>query len=83
MYLENIESPKDIKKLTPTELKSLAGEIRDLMIYQVSKNGGHLASNLGVVELTIALHYVFDSPKIQEIFNFAAIQRSVRISKKG
>ena len=63
MYLENIESPKDIKKLTPTELKSLAGEIRDLMIYQVSKNGGHLASNLGVVELTIALHYVFDSPK--------------------
>ena len=63
MYLENIESPADIKKLTPAELKSLAGEIRDLLIYQVSKNGGHLASNLGVVELTIALHYVFESPK--------------------
>jgi len=63
MYLENIESPADLKKLMPEELKSLAGEIRDLMIYQVSKNGGHLASNLGVVELTIALHYVFDSPQ--------------------
>jgi 1-deoxy-D-xylulose-5-phosphate synthase len=62
MYLENIKSPDDLKKLSVPEMKKLAGEMRDEMVYRVSKNGGHLASNLGVVELTIALHYVFHSP---------------------
>jgi len=62
MYLEQITSPQDVKRLTVSELKKLAGEIRDAIINRVSKNGGHLASNLGVIELTVALHYVFNSP---------------------
>lgn len=62
MYLEQIKSPSDLKKLQISELKKLAGEIREAIVYRVSKNGGHLASNLGVIELTIALHYVFNSP---------------------
>jgi 1-deoxy-D-xylulose-5-phosphate synthase len=62
MYLEKIKSPADIKKLSAAEIKKLADEIRNELIYRVSKNGGHLASNLGVVELTIALHSVFNSP---------------------
>jgi 1-deoxy-D-xylulose-5-phosphate synthase len=62
MYLEQIKSPSDLKKLSIPEMKKLAEEIREEMVYRVSKNGGHLASNLGVVELTIALHYVFNSP---------------------
>src|SRR5881397_2348049 len=57
---ERIGSPADVKKLTPEELGALAGEVRTRIFEAVSKNGGHLASNLGVVELTIALHYVFD-----------------------
>ncbi len=61
--LENINSPSDLKKLSLDELRELAGEIRDKIIETVSCTGGHLASNLGVVELTIALHYVFDSPE--------------------
>lgn len=62
-YLDNIHSPTDVKKLNDNQLVALAGEIRDVLIETVSKNGGHLASNLGVVELTIALHKVFNSPK--------------------
>ncbi len=62
MYLELIKSPSDLKKLSFPELKKLAEEMRQEMVYRVSKNGGHLASNLGVVELTIAIHYVFNSP---------------------
>ena len=61
--LEQINSPKDIKKLTINQKQELAEEIRKYIIEIVSKNGGHLASNLGVVELTIALHSVFDVPK--------------------
>lgn len=63
MYLERINGPWDLKALGIKELEELAHEIRAIIIDVVSKNGGHLASNLGVVELTIALHYVFDSPK--------------------
>lgn len=61
--LENINSPDDIKKLSHKEIKQLAQEMRTTIIDVVGKNGGHLASNLGVVELTIALHRVFSSPK--------------------
>jgi 1-deoxy-D-xylulose-5-phosphate synthase len=60
--LESIWSPQDVKALTPDELPVLAGEIRAFLIEAVSRNGGHLGPNLGVVELTIALHRVFDSP---------------------
>ena len=64
--LDKISGPKDLKKLAPDELARLAGELRSYIIEVVSQNGGHLASNLGVVELTIALHYVFDSPTRQD-----------------
>ena len=63
MIIENIKSPQDIKSLSAEELNTLAEEIRNTIIERVSINGGHLASNLGVVELTIALHYVFNSPE--------------------
>jgi len=61
--LEFIKSPQDIKGLNIKELNQLASEIRNKIIETVSETGGHLASSLGVVELTIALHYVFDAPK--------------------
>ncbi len=61
--LEGIDSPQDIKKLSNLELKELSKEIRKFLVKKVSHTGGHLASNLGVVELTLALHKVFDSPK--------------------
>jgi 1-deoxy-D-xylulose-5-phosphate synthase len=60
--LDKINSPADLRRLAPVELKQLASEIREELVSVVSSNGGHLASNLGVVELTIALHRVFDSP---------------------
>ncbi len=62
-FLGGINSPADLKKLNIENLNVLADEIRRVLVDTVSKNGGHLSSNLGVVELTIALHYVFDSPK--------------------
>ncbi len=61
--LEKINSPEDVKRLNTEEKKQLAEEIRKYIIEIVSENGGHLASNLGVVELTIALHSIFDLPK--------------------
>ena len=61
--LEKINSPEDVKKLKIEEKKQLAQEIREYIIKTVSENGGHLASNLGVVELTLALHSVFNTPK--------------------
>ncbi len=69
MILEKINSPKDIKSLTIDELNTLSAEIRQEIIATVSKNGGHLAANLCVVELTLALHRVFDSPKDKIIFD--------------
>ncbi len=59
-YLDKISSPADLKKLPVAELPPLAEEIRQFILRSVSKAGGHLASNLGAVELTLALHYVFD-----------------------
>lgn len=67
--LKNIKSPADIKNLSYEELDELASQIRHELISTVSKNGGHLASNLGVVELTIALHKCFDSPKDKFVFD--------------
>src|ERR1051325_10088425 len=62
-HLQAINGPADVKKLSLQQLHALADEIRSEMIYGLSKNGGHLGPNLGVVELTIALHYVFNTPK--------------------
>lgn len=67
--LKNIKSPADVKKLPMEQLDLLAKEIRYKMIETVSQNGGHLASNLGTVELTIALHRVFNSPQDQIVFD--------------
>jgi 1-deoxy-D-xylulose-5-phosphate synthase len=61
--LDNVNLPQDIKKLDFSQLEQLAKEIREYIIDTVSKTGGHLASSLGAVELTLALHYVFDTPK--------------------
>ena len=67
--LDRVNSPLDLKTLTVKEMNKLAAEIRHLLIEVVSKNGGHLAPNLGVVELTLALHRVFDSPRDKIIFD--------------
>lgn len=67
--LDGVNSPKDIKKMNTDELNELCGDIRELLISTVSQTGGHLASNLGVVELTVALHKVFNSPSDQIVFD--------------
>lgn len=69
MVLEKINNPNDIKKLTNAELPVLADEIRDFLIHKISENGGHLASNLGVVELTMALHLSFHLPEDKIIWD--------------
>lgn len=67
--LDKVNCPEDVKKLSDKELDLLSDEIREFLVEKVSRNGGHLASNLGVVELTIALHRVFDLPKDHLIFD--------------
>ena len=67
--LEKIKSSADLKKLNHDELQSLCAEVRRELIQTVSENGGHLASNLGVVELTVALHRVFDTPGDKIVFD--------------
>lgn len=67
--LETINSPADVKKLTIPELSALAEEIRERLIVGVAKTGGHIGPNLGVVELTLAMHYVFDTPKDNFVFD--------------
>ena len=69
MHLEDIRSPQDIKNLSYPELNDLALEIRQELIATVARRGGHLASNLGVVELTMALHRVFDTPQDKLVFD--------------
>lgn len=69
MILEKINSPKDLKNIPESDLKILAEEIRQTLLTTVSQNGGHLAANLCVVELTIALHRVFNSPEDKIIFD--------------
>ena len=63
MILETIKQPADLRRLSYAELDDLAGEIRDFIVHAVAETGGHLGSNLGAVELTLALHRVFDSPR--------------------
>ena len=60
--LQTIDTPADLRRLDRSELPALADELRQFVLESVSKTGGHLSSNLGTVELTIALHYVFDTP---------------------
>src|SRR5438093_9558779 len=63
MILDSVHSPADLRRLDDAQLVTLAGEIRDFIVRSVSVTGGHLGSNLGVVELTLAVHRVFDSPR--------------------
>jgi len=67
--LDGIRSPADVKQLNFSQLEQLAAEIREELITVLAKNGGHLGPNLGVVELTIAMHYVFDTPKDHFVFD--------------
>lgn len=67
--MDKINDPSDVKKLSEEQLEVLAEEIRTELIDTVSQTGGHLASNLGVVELTLALHRVFDSPNDQIVWD--------------
>ena len=67
--LENIEGPRDLDSLSSEQLVDLAGEIRRFLVTEVSKTGGHLGPNLGVVELTIAMHRVFNSPHDAIVFD--------------
>ena len=67
--LENIDSPADVRKLARTQLTPLANELRAFLLDSVSKTGGHLSSNLGTVELTVALHYVFNTPHARIVWD--------------
>lgn len=67
--INKIKSPKDLKKLSIDQLQQLSEEIRSILVKTVAKNGGHLAPNLGVVELTVALHYSYESPKDKLIWD--------------
>ena len=69
MYLEKINSPMDIKRLSTGELNDLSGEIRQALLNKLSAHGGHFGPNFGMVEATIALHYVFESPKDKIVFD--------------
>ncbi len=69
MYIENINSPADLKKLDIEALKTVADEVRHAVLNRVSKHGGHVGPNLGFVEATVALHYVFDAPKDKFVFD--------------
>ena len=69
MKIEDIKNPEFLKDLSYKELDALAENIRKYIIETVSEHGGHLSSNLGVVELTIALHYVFDCPNDKILFD--------------
>lgn len=69
MYLEKINSPEDVKKLNVGELKELAQEMRKALLFRLSKHGGHFGPNFGIVEATIAMHYVFNSPKDKFVFD--------------
>ena len=68
-HLKNINFPSDIKKLSKSDLKKLSEELRAELINVVSETGGHLGAGLGVVELTVALHYIFDTPNDKLIWD--------------
>lgn len=69
MRVEDIRSPEQIKSMSVKELREFATDIREFLIRSISQTGGHLSSNLGIVELTLAMHYVFDSPSDKMIFD--------------
>ena len=79
LLLDKVKSPADVKKLTIEELPILAEEIRQRIISVVDKNGGHLSSNLGAVDLIVALHYVFDFPTDKLLFDVGLLSKQVQM----
>ena len=71
MYLEKVNSPQDIKGFSPEQRKALAQEMREAMLKRASIHGGHFGPDFGIVEATIALHTVFDSPKDKFVFDIS------------
>lgn len=69
MYIEKLKSPADLKALNLEALQVVAAETRDAVLNRVSQHGGHIGPNLGFVEATVALHYVFDAPKDKFVFD--------------
>lgn len=69
MYLETIQSPSDVKRLPIEGLHVLSEEIRNVLLKKLSEHGGHFGPNFGMVEATIALHYVFNSPKDKIVYD--------------
>ena len=61
--LDSVSYPSELRKLSKQDLKQLADELREFLIYSVSKSGGHFGAGLGVIELTLALHYIFNTPE--------------------
>src|ERR687890_201630 len=85
MLLETIRGPRDLARLDRAQLRDLASEIRSFLIIAVSRTGGHLGPNLGVVELTLAVHRVFDSPRDTVVFDtghqdFSALRQAGGLS---
>ena len=80
MYIEKINGPEDVKKIEVAELPKLAEEMRHALLIRASKHGGHFGPNFGMVEATIALHYVFDSPKDKIVF-FCKLYKVTALSK--
>ena len=69
MYIENIKSPQDVKCLNYEQLNSMCDELRNALLEKLSAHGGHIAPNLGFLEATVALHYVFNSPVDKFVFD--------------
>ena len=71
--LKDINSPADLRKLDPSQIPQLADELREFLLYTVGKTGGHFGAGLGVVELTLALHYKFDTPDDRIVWDLSLI----------
>ena len=69
MILDKVNSPDDLKKLSVREMNTLSDEMRELIIKKVNTTGGHMGPNLGIIEATIAMHYVFNSPVDKIVFD--------------
>ena len=79
MILENIHAPADVKALDRDQLEPLCRELRQFLVEHVSQIGGHLASNLGAVELTVAIHRVFDTSRDRLVFDVGAVRGPLRL----
>ena len=83
MYLENIKGPQDVKSLQRKDLQVLANEVRTALLQKLNRHGGHIWLNLGMVEATIALHYVFDSPMDKMVFDVSHQSYCHKLLKGG